>query len=432
MWFERFVIIVTSLHRDFLPSSWSYFRPTICDISTFFGSFGLFFTLFLLFVRFLPDGRDQRVKGVTAAADPHGDQRSHDEAHRAASRRSLDAEALREASRVGRGRQAAQGAPRAVARPIEAAGAVPEDDAEYVEPHESGAARPGRALDPSASWRARPSTRRTASRPCSGVMGWFTSPTDLYHACEALRDAGYKPLRRAHAVPRARAGEGDGARRPSLRCRGSCSAAARRASPAPSRSPGTRSPYDYPLIISGKLSFSYQAFIPIFFELTVLLAALDVLLRALRARAPAHVVPPHRSSTLRSTRRQRRRVLHQRRGERPEVRSTETTSAPRAPRRSEHQGGRVVKRWSIPLLVDPRAGCRGPASSDPPIHVFGDMDWQPKFQPEEGTRLFPDGRAMRPIVEARWPRDRSTRRGLPHRQGEGRRDVPGVRAHHRR
>jgi len=54
MWFERFVIIVTSLHRDFLPSSWGYFRPTFVDILTFAGSFGLFLTLFLLFVRFLP------------------------------------------------------------------------------------------------------------------------------------------------------------------------------------------------------------------------------------------------------------------------------------------------------------------------------------------------------------------------------------------
>ena len=54
MWFERFVIVVSSLHRDFLPSSWGYFKPTLWDISTFVGSFGLFFTLFCLFVRFVP------------------------------------------------------------------------------------------------------------------------------------------------------------------------------------------------------------------------------------------------------------------------------------------------------------------------------------------------------------------------------------------
>ena len=54
MWLERFVIIVTSLHRDFLPSSWAMYRPTIIDFSTFFGTIGLFLTLLLLFIRFLP------------------------------------------------------------------------------------------------------------------------------------------------------------------------------------------------------------------------------------------------------------------------------------------------------------------------------------------------------------------------------------------
>jgi Ni/Fe-hydrogenase subunit HybB-like protein len=54
MWFERFVIIATSLTRTWLPNSWHYFKPTIWDICTLIGSFGLFFTLFLLFLRFLP------------------------------------------------------------------------------------------------------------------------------------------------------------------------------------------------------------------------------------------------------------------------------------------------------------------------------------------------------------------------------------------
>jgi molybdopterin-containing oxidoreductase family membrane subunit len=66
MWFERFVIIVTSLHRDFLPSSWGYFRPTWIDILTFTGTFGLFLTLFLLFARFLPMIAMSEVKGVLA------------------------------------------------------------------------------------------------------------------------------------------------------------------------------------------------------------------------------------------------------------------------------------------------------------------------------------------------------------------------------
>lgn len=54
MWFERFVITVTSLSRDFLPSSWGYFSPTWVDIGMLVGSFGLFTTLFLMFCRFLP------------------------------------------------------------------------------------------------------------------------------------------------------------------------------------------------------------------------------------------------------------------------------------------------------------------------------------------------------------------------------------------
>jgi len=71
MWFERFVIVVTSLHRDFLPSSWDYYTPTAVDVLTFVGSFGLFFTLFLLFLRFLPMVAVAEVKGVTPQADPH-------------------------------------------------------------------------------------------------------------------------------------------------------------------------------------------------------------------------------------------------------------------------------------------------------------------------------------------------------------------------
>lgn len=64
MWFERFVIIVTSLHRDFLPSSWANYSPTIFEILTFAGTFGLFFSAFLLFCRFLPMIAMAEVKGV--------------------------------------------------------------------------------------------------------------------------------------------------------------------------------------------------------------------------------------------------------------------------------------------------------------------------------------------------------------------------------
>jgi len=64
MWFERYVIVVTSLHRDYLPSSWGMYSLTLWDWSILLGSFGLFFTLFLLFVRFLPVIAISEVKGV--------------------------------------------------------------------------------------------------------------------------------------------------------------------------------------------------------------------------------------------------------------------------------------------------------------------------------------------------------------------------------
>ncbi len=81
MWFERFVITVTSLSRDFLPSSWAYYSPTFWDVSTFVGTFGLFGTMMCLFVRYFPIVAIAEVKAVTPAADPHHpmyDQHSHE------------------------------------------------------------------------------------------------------------------------------------------------------------------------------------------------------------------------------------------------------------------------------------------------------------------------------------------------------------------
>lgn len=54
MWLERFIIVVTSLHRDFLPSSWDTYSGTIWDWSLFVGTIGFFFALLFLFIRFLP------------------------------------------------------------------------------------------------------------------------------------------------------------------------------------------------------------------------------------------------------------------------------------------------------------------------------------------------------------------------------------------
>ncbi|TPW21472.1 MAG: molybdopterin oxidoreductase, membrane subunit [Elusimicrobia bacterium] len=67
MWMERFVIITTSLHRDYLPSSWIMYHPTYVEVGTFVGSFGLFFTMFFLFCRFLPMVAMSEVKGVLDA-----------------------------------------------------------------------------------------------------------------------------------------------------------------------------------------------------------------------------------------------------------------------------------------------------------------------------------------------------------------------------
>ena len=71
MWVERFVIVVGSLYQDFVPGNWGYYKPTWVDVCTYLGTFGLFFTMFLLFIRFLPLIATSEVKGVTPQADPH-------------------------------------------------------------------------------------------------------------------------------------------------------------------------------------------------------------------------------------------------------------------------------------------------------------------------------------------------------------------------
>jgi Ni/Fe-hydrogenase subunit HybB-like protein len=70
MWFERFVITVTSLSRDYLPSSWAYYTPTITDFAILIGSFGFFFTFLLLFTKTLPVVSIVEVKAVLDGAQP--------------------------------------------------------------------------------------------------------------------------------------------------------------------------------------------------------------------------------------------------------------------------------------------------------------------------------------------------------------------------
>ncbi len=71
MWFERFVIIVTSLHNDYLPSSWTYFSPTAWDVMCYVFTFGLFFTLFFLFAKFFPVINMAEVKAVLKSSNHH-------------------------------------------------------------------------------------------------------------------------------------------------------------------------------------------------------------------------------------------------------------------------------------------------------------------------------------------------------------------------
>ena len=78
MWFERFVIIVISLHQDYLPSAWRIYRPTLVDIGILSGSFGLFFTMVLLFARVLPVIATTEVKAILPGAQPKHGGRSHE------------------------------------------------------------------------------------------------------------------------------------------------------------------------------------------------------------------------------------------------------------------------------------------------------------------------------------------------------------------
>ncbi|HQR40386.1 MAG TPA: polysulfide reductase NrfD, partial [Blastocatellia bacterium] len=80
MWLERFVIVVVSLHRDFLPSSWGMYYPTIWDWATYIGTIGLFFTLLFLFIRFLPAINIFEMKHLLR----HKEHEEHELAHRTA------------------------------------------------------------------------------------------------------------------------------------------------------------------------------------------------------------------------------------------------------------------------------------------------------------------------------------------------------------
>ncbi|MEQ8765025.1 MAG: hydrogenase, partial [Planctomycetota bacterium] len=85
MWLERFIIVVTSLHRDYLPSSWGMYTPTFWDWSLYLGTIGLFLTLFFLFIRFLPmiNIFEMRVllEKKERESEEHGSSETQGEAH---------------------------------------------------------------------------------------------------------------------------------------------------------------------------------------------------------------------------------------------------------------------------------------------------------------------------------------------------------------
>tara|TARA_B100001741_G_scaffold126582_1_gene104224 strand:- start:3266 stop:4642 length:1377 start_codon:yes stop_codon:yes gene_type:complete len=78
MWFERFVIIVTSLHRDYIPSSWTMFSPTFVDIGIFIGTIGFFFVLFLLYARTFPVIAQAELKTIVKSSSTQSKKTSHE------------------------------------------------------------------------------------------------------------------------------------------------------------------------------------------------------------------------------------------------------------------------------------------------------------------------------------------------------------------
>ena len=238
MWFERFVIIVTSLHRDFLPSSWGYFSPTLWDVLCLLGSFGLFFTMFCLFVRFLPMVATAEVKTVLPQADPHW-QGGHD----AFLPPKGGSHAASEQSSSGFRLQA-------------------EEESAKAEP-------PAR----SSKWSFQiPMLARLPTGPYYGILAEFATPSAVYQACEKVRDAGFTRWDAHTPFPVHGLSKAMGLRRSRLPWIVLVMALG-----------GAVAGFGlqwwvhtsaYPLVISGKPFFTWPAFIPVTFELAVLGGAL--------------------------------------------------------------------------------------------------------------------------------------------------------------
>ncbi len=180
MWFERFVIIVTSISRDFLPSSWGMFHPTWVDIATFAGTFGLFLTLFLLFIRFLPMIAIAEVKGVTPMADPHS---GHGHAFGYAAGPQQEPTHLMD---KGDGHSGTR------VRPV-TTGIVPEPGERGSEAVASAPTVGGKSLS---AWSDSGKSFLNPTMPTAnkiyGIAGEFPSAAALFEAAEKMRDHGFK------------------------------------------------------------------------------------------------------------------------------------------------------------------------------------------------------------------------------------------------
>jgi molybdopterin-containing oxidoreductase family membrane subunit len=84
MWFERFVIIASTLARDYLPSSWSYYSPSWVEVCLFIGTLGLFSTLYLVFMRVAPVVAVAEIKAIlkTGGDQYVGPNIKHDNDHK--------------------------------------------------------------------------------------------------------------------------------------------------------------------------------------------------------------------------------------------------------------------------------------------------------------------------------------------------------------
>lgn len=232
MWYERFVIIVQSLHHDFLPGSWGQFYPTWVDWLQMVGDFGLFFTFTLLFIRMLPMIAIAEVKGVLPMANPHYHFGPDSQYLKVNGRYpTADHELAAEA-----------GPP---TRPIDAVFPSAEPVPPFI-PSPGGTGKP---------W---------------GAVAEFANGADLLKAAKAARAAGYKLIDAwtpypVHgmiaAIGRPRS------RLPLFTLAGALTGLA-----AAATMQFYLSAYYYPLIVGGKEYRSWEAFVPIFFEMTVLFA----------------------------------------------------------------------------------------------------------------------------------------------------------------